>query len=187
MPSATAQLGSSGEGTQHPDNGRGCRGLALKLSLGKLTAQLTWRSTMILIQEFPQKEMGLMSHCGPSSLTDPVILWLPIFLGMPLQRWPVSLSPQAAGEEQSVGTPRSRECVAEAGNPLCPPPFLPSSGDVTHRDIPSQHNPPLAKPSHSSDNAVRKQSWLIFLPCNLTSSTEYNTLLPTPVPRAKQS
>lgn len=40
MPSATAQLESSGEETQHPDNGTGYRGLALRLNLGKLTAQL---------------------------------------------------------------------------------------------------------------------------------------------------
>lgn len=125
MPSATAQLGSSGEETQHPDNGSDYRGLALKLSLGKLTAQLTWRLTISLIQVFPLKEMGLMSHCSPSSLIDPVVLWLSIFLGIPLQRWAVSLSPQAAREEQTVGTPRSRDCLAEAGNPLFPPPFLP--------------------------------------------------------------
>lgn len=31
MPSATAQLESSGEETQHPDNGTGYRGLSLRL------------------------------------------------------------------------------------------------------------------------------------------------------------
>lgn len=104
----------------------------------------------------------------------------------PGNSWPVSLSPQAAREEQSVETLREKGMSGRGRKPSLSS-CLSSLGDVTHRDISSQHNPPLAKPSHSSDNAVRKQSWPIFLPCNLTSSTEYNTRLLTPVPRAKQS
>lgn len=137
MPSATAQLGSSGE--EHPDNSNALAGqcinraLALKLNLGKLTAQFTWKLTIILIQVFPQKEMARISHCGPSSLIDLVILWLPILLGIHLQRGPASLSAQAAREEQSAGTPRDVWQRQETLSFLLP--LL--SGDVTHRDISS--------------------------------------------------
>lgn len=132
MPSATAQLGSSGEETQHPDNSSSYRGLALKLSLGKLTAQLSWRLTIILIQVFPWKETGWMSHCGPSNLMDLVVLWLPISLGIHLQRWPVPLSPRAAREEQSVQIPREQGMPGRGRKPS-----LSSPGDVTRRDISS--------------------------------------------------
>lgn len=122
MPSATAQLESSGEETQHPDNGTGYRGLSLRLNLGKLTAQLMWRLTIIWIQVFPQKGMGLMSHCGPSSLTDLVILWLPISLGI---RGLCLSVPRQQGKNSLLRQPGSRECLAEAGNPLFPPAFPP--------------------------------------------------------------
>lgn len=136
MPSTTAQLGSPGEETQHPDNSSGDRGLALKLNLGKLTAQFTWRLTILLIREFPWKETGRMSHCGPSKLIDSVILWLPIFLGIHLQRWPVPLSPQAAREEHSVQTPREQGMSGRGRKPSLSS-CLSSLGDVTRRDISS--------------------------------------------------